>query len=319
MNHCHRLVSPRLWKFLLLFLFQAVLVAVGGKAASNEGRVATTTVGSQSHGNRVEEPPAKSARAAGIRRTRKPAAVSAASTVISLSPQRERDPLHGLRSADFPNHSFLFPIKAPKSRGLRAKQEEHFHTRPSIRLMVPDILKGLLVDDWENVTKNLMLVPLPSPHPVNAIMDDYLNQEKTKRRPGSAEADVLEEVVQGVKEYFDKALGRILLYRFERDQLFDVRRWWESGKGPGGRTDLKGPGDVYGPEHLARLFGEFLLPHSCVLICSSSPVALPFKLPFPCYRTCQADSNIQCLSPSSLLKPTWTPRQSTVSARRSSS
>jgi mortality factor 4-like protein 1 len=71
----------------------------------------------------------------------------------------------------------------------------------------------MLVDDWENVTKNQQLVPLPSAHPVNSILKDYLEWEKPKRIEGSAGADILEEVVAGLKEYFDKCLGRILLYR----------------------------------------------------------------------------------------------------------
>ncbi|MCJ1315582.1 Esa1p-associated factor [Xylographa vitiligo] len=131
-------------------------------------------------------------------------------------------------------------------------QEESFHSRPHIRIPCPDNLKSLLVDDWENVTKNLLLVPLPSKTPVTLILDTYFDEEKGKRRLGSAEADLLEEVVAGVKEYFDKCLGRILLYRFEREQFFEVRGLWEGAVG--GEWEGKGPGDVYGAEHLARLF-----------------------------------------------------------------
>ena len=134
-----------------------------------------------------------------------------------------------------------------------ASQEETFHTRPHIRIPCPDNLKSLLVDDWENVTKSLQLVPLPSKTPVNTILDTYFEEEKGKRRLGSAEADLLEEVVAGVKEYFDKALGRILLYRFEREQFIQLRSLWEGAVG--GQWEGKGAGDVYGAEHLARLFG----------------------------------------------------------------
>ena len=42
------------------------------------------------------------------------------------------------------------------------------------------------------------------------------------RRLGSAEADVLEEFCAGMKVYFEKSVGKILLYRFERSQLADV-------------------------------------------------------------------------------------------------
>lgn len=101
-------------------------------------------------------------------------------------------------------------------------QEESFYARPSIRINVPDHLKNLLVDDWENVTKSLLLVPLPSQAPANYIIDDYFNEEKMNRRLGSPEADILEEFCAGLKMYFEKAVGKILLYRFERSQLAEV-------------------------------------------------------------------------------------------------
>ena len=105
---------------------------------------------------------------------------------------------------------------------ISAAQEESFHNRPSIRITIPDTLKNLLVDDWENVTKNMQLVPLPSRAPANFIIDTYWNEEKEKRRLGSAEADILQEFCAGLKVYFEKSLGKILLYRFERGQLAEV-------------------------------------------------------------------------------------------------
>lgn len=63
-------------------------------------------------------------------------------------------------------------------------QEEAFHSRSSVRIPVPDHLKSILVDDWENVTKNLSLVPLPSKTPVNQILTNYFDEEKGKRRLG---------------------------------------------------------------------------------------------------------------------------------------
>lgn len=92
-------------------------------------------------------------------------------------------------------------------------QEEQFHAKPAVKLLIPDHIKAILVDDWENVTKNLQLVPLPAAKPVNVILNDYLEYEKPRRQAGSAQADILDEVVAGLKEYFEKCLGRILLYR----------------------------------------------------------------------------------------------------------
>ncbi|KAF2964799.1 hypothetical protein GQX73_g8764 [Xylaria multiplex] len=129
-------------------------------------------------------------------------------------------------------------------------QEEAFHSRPSVKLIIPDVIKALLVDDWENVTKNTQLVPLPHPKPVTKILEDYSAYEMPKRPAGSSHADILEETLSGLKEYFDKSLGRILLYKFERPQYAEVHKKWNS-------TDPEFQGktasDVYGAEHLCRL------------------------------------------------------------------
>lgn len=93
-------------------------------------------------------------------------------------------------------------------------QEDSFHARPSVQLQMPDHLKALLVDDWENVTKSQQLVPVPHPHPVTQVLNDYLEQERPKRVEGSASMEVLEETVEGLFSYFDKCLGRLLLYRY---------------------------------------------------------------------------------------------------------
>ncbi|KAM7208496.1 Esa1p-associated factor [Naviculisporaceae sp. PSN 640] len=135
---------------------------------------------------------------------------------------------------------------------LHDTQEDNFHSRPSIKLPMPDALKGLLVDDWENVTKNQQLVPLPHPHPVNEIFEKYLEYERPHRPVDSASWDVLEETVAGLREYFDKCLGRILLYRFERAQYHDFHEQWNTN----GDQGLKGPCDTYGAEHLARLLAS---------------------------------------------------------------
>ncbi|KAL1635585.1 Esa1p-associated factor [Neofusicoccum ribis] len=130
--------------------------------------------------------------------------------------------------------------------------EEAFRTRPAIRLHMPDRLKSLLVDDWENITKNLQLVKLPVEMPVSAILDTYHDYEAHRRPRGSAEADILEEIIAGVKEYFNKALGRILLYRFERDQYLEIYKKTESPT-----DDLAGKtmSEIYGvslPELIAQ-------------------------------------------------------------------
>ncbi|CAK7206212.1 Esa1p-associated factor [Sporothrix eucalyptigena] len=131
---------------------------------------------------------------------------------------------------------------------LRTKSpEDGFHNRPSIRLPMPDHLKAALVDDWENVTKNQQLVPLPHKVPAETVLDDYLAFERPHREEGSASLDILEETVAGLREYFNKCLGRILLYRFERPQYIEMHELWETDE------KHKSPIDTYGAEHLCRL------------------------------------------------------------------
>jgi len=93
----------------------------------------------------------------------------------------------------------------------------------------------------------IQLVPLPRKPTVSEILKAYSTTDKANRpsRPGSAEADIFEEVISGIKLYFDRCLGNILLYRFERQQYVDVRR----------SSEGKEMSDIYGAEHLLRLFG----------------------------------------------------------------
>lgn len=114
------------------------------------------------------------------------------------------------------------PIPSENDSNDNYFQEEAFYARPSVHFSVPDMIKGYLVDDWENVTKSLTLVGLPSRAPVNWVLDTYFHEEKGKRRLGSAEADRLVEIVEGMKTYFERMLGKTLLYKFERGQYAEV-------------------------------------------------------------------------------------------------
>lgn len=147
-------------------------------------------------------------------------------------------PRHQKRLPRSPAFHKIFPTRMMSSSDMNLQkshadqrnsplQEDNFHARPSIRITIPDLLKNLLVDDWENVTKSLQLVPLPSQAPANFILDSYFNEEKSNRRLGSPEADILEEFIAGMKVYFDKSLGKILLYRFERNQLGEVSQYFQ--------------------------------------------------------------------------------------------
>jgi mortality factor 4-like protein 1 len=118
---------------------------------------------------------------------------------------------------------------------------------------MPDHLKSILVDDWENVTKNLQLAHVPAKIPVNVILDEYLEQERARRGDGTSSFDLLNEVISGMRQYFNKGLGRILLYKYERGQYDEILHRIADPKDEIAGKQL---GDVYGAEHLLRLFGK---------------------------------------------------------------
>lgn len=112
---------------------------------------------------------------------------------------------------------------------------------------MPDNLKALIVDDWERVTKNAAVVALPAPKPVRQILQEWRDEEAPKRVESRIDVDVLDEVISGVLEYFDTMLDKLLLYRYERPQYRLLRKKYSG-------TPSKGPVDIYGAEHLIRLF-----------------------------------------------------------------
>lgn len=117
----------------------------------------------------------------------------------------------------------------------------------SIQVNVPERLKRVLVGDWELVTHARKLVALPRPISVTMILDEFKKwvyelQPEIKGYTGKQEN--LEEFCTGLKQYFSHALGMMLLYRFERNQYFRLRR---------DKKDFNAS-EVYGAEHLLRLY-----------------------------------------------------------------
>lgn len=152
--------------------------------------------------------------------------------------------------------------------------EEDFLKRPEVKISLPDELKLQLVDDWENVTKKGELVPLPRKPCVKDILDDYKKHYLSSKRNDSSSSgssaakhrspQVVDEVLKGLKLYFDRSLGQNLLYRFERAQYVEYRKKngpkmgdGDVGNARSGNGSMGGdmePSDVYGAEHLLRLF-----------------------------------------------------------------
>jgi len=100
---------------------------------------------------------------------------------------------------------------------------------------LPMQLQKQLYRDWQYIFKRKFLVPLPRSPSASEILDNF-----AKTTQGEKE---FEEVVDGIRLYFDKCLGTLLLYRFERHQYVEIVKQYPS----------KSLSEIYGAEHLLRL------------------------------------------------------------------
>lgn len=142
--------------------------------------------------------------------------------------------------------------KKKRRDSVLTEKEDEFMKKQMIHIPIPDGLKLKLVQDWENVTKSQKLVVLPRSPNVNQVLDGFLMEYKDilsskLRDKRSISEDIVQEVVQGLKLYFNKALGSILLYKLERIQYLDILKE---------NSNLESS-EIYGAEHLLRLFGNF--------------------------------------------------------------
>ncbi|KAI8337950.1 MRG domain-containing protein [Chlamydoabsidia padenii] len=105
---------------------------------------------------------------------------------------------------------------------------------------MPKLLKDILIEDYENITKDDQLVVLPAKVTVTDILNRYLQEyEKV-----NGNDEMLEQTIQGLKLYFNHTLGTMLLYRSERNQYQQFESYGKEWV------------DIYGGEHLLRLFVE---------------------------------------------------------------
>ncbi|KAI0567716.1 MRG domain containing protein [Gracilaria domingensis] len=135
----------------------------------------------------------------------------------------------------------LQPSENEKESRPLADKNNSSASSPSQLFQIPPGLQRQLVDDWDAITRENRLVPLPRPLTVQALLQKWVGG----RRQSSDKA--AREVAEGLQIYFDAALPMILLYHFERKQYRDRVE-----------TSDKPPSAIYGPEHLLRLL--FKLP-----------------------------------------------------------
>lgn len=122
--------------------------------------------------------------------------------------------------------------------------EEQFMTTVEVRVKLPDELKPALVDDWDIINRQRKLPIVPARVTVDVILADYIRAKTSTKSNTPNKESAVQEVVAGLREYFNVMLGTQLLYKFERPQYADVLQEHKD----------KQVSNIYGFIHLIRLF-----------------------------------------------------------------
>jgi len=149
-------------------------------------------------------------------------------------------------------NSSLGPNDPDKLNGLegrkkRSKAQEEssdlsdsYSVKCDIKVIIPDELKKILANEHHNISALNKVVNLPATKNINTILEEYIKYKLEQK----IDNDVIIEVVDGVKNYFNSAIAtKLLINNCERVQNLELIK-----------NSNKKPSEVYGAEHLLRLF-----------------------------------------------------------------
>ena len=140
--------------------------------------------------------------------------------------------------------SLSSPSIEPKRKRSRfestVESEDNYNSKVEINIVIPDLLKGTLVEDWDLVSRQKHIYRLPANVTVDDILKTYVDSVESAVERQSA----LTEFASGIKEYFNLMLHSQLLYKLERSQHEEIVKMHPE----------KTVTQIYGISHLLRLF-----------------------------------------------------------------
>ncbi|KAK2894700.1 hypothetical protein Q8A67_011929 [Cirrhinus molitorella] len=177
----------------------------------------------------------------GVAPSKKIAAVQQKNVDVKTKKNKQKTPGagEGTSTGDMPH-----PPRKKRARvDPTVESEETFINRVEVKVKIPEELKPWLVDDWDLITRQKQLFHLPAKKNVDDVLEDYANYKKSRGNSDNKEFAV-NEVVAGIREYFNVMLGTQLLYKFERPQYAEILANHPD-------TSMS---KIYGAPHLLRLF-----------------------------------------------------------------
>jgi len=127
-----------------------------------------------------------------------------------------------------------------------SEHDDSYQLKCDISIKIPDELRQILEEDYQNICISNRLVHLPPSYNVEHLLNDYRSHKIDMK----FDKNVINEVVEGLKCYFNSVLPTKLLYKSERSQYDDVNK-----------NCTKKASELYGTIHFLRLFvkiGELL-------------------------------------------------------------